>query len=257
MISRLLSDFASILFPECCLVCGARLRGACLCHRCMPDIILWHKSNCLRCDSSVLDLKDRDLCEICRTHPPIFRRLRSALAYDSKTQAVITAMKYSPSLKLCRTLGKILGRYAATALWTKDWDLIVPIPSSPQSLKKRGFNQAYILAHEVQASLRHIRRIPISLDILSYSGTHKTQACLPHNARLLNARRMFSASVLTQQKKVLIVDDVLTTGATSSAAAQALLGSGALVVDFLSLARSNAWNEFRAQPNSGSISNIA
>jgi predicted amidophosphoribosyltransferase len=46
-------------------------------------------------------------------------------------------------------------------------------------------------------------------------------------------------------KRCLLIDDVATTGATSTAAMQALLRGGAATVDLFTLARSDAWGEYR------------
>ena len=160
-------------------------------------------------------------------------------------RAAITAMKYRPSPKLCRILGEMLGMYLLKARIPQDWEFIAPIPSSPASLRKRGFNQAQILAEEVHRSLWNPRRTSAGTALLRYSGVHEPQASLDHSARVNNAVDMFAASPEAYGKKILIVDDVLTTGATSTSAARALIKSGALAVDLLTLARSRTWQEYR------------
>jgi len=231
--------------PAHCLVCGRNTRRVSLCYHCMPKLTLWHRNYCLCCDSPMLEANDEMLCGICKNNPPIFRRIRSAWDYNTKVQAAITAMKYRPSLRLCRLLGSLLSRFAASALWTKDWDLIVPIPCSPSSLRQRGFNQALVLAECVQTGINRIRKIPISKHTLSYQGSHKAQASLNHTARLRNVNGMFESTNEASGKKLLLIDDVLTTGATSTAACVSLLKNQAQCVDLLTLARSNTWNEFR------------
>ncbi len=154
-------------------------------------------------------------------------------------------MKYRPSMKLCRLGGQVLGQYALKGLWKMDWDCITPVPSSPRSMRIRGFNQAQILGEEVRYSLRDVRRIPLRLDVLLYTGRHKPQASLDPAARFSNVRRMFKAGGRLDGKKILLVDDVLTTGATTNAAAKVLLDAGARDVDLLTLARSSTWGESR------------
>lgn len=180
--------------------------------------------------------------------PSLFRRIRSLWIYEGKVRTAISAMKYKPSPRLCRQLGDSLGAFARyDALWQKGWNRIVPIPSSPESISRRGFNQAQILAQRVAVAMREIRKIPVT-PLLAYEGRHERQALLPHGARSINTRGMFRCLTGCEGLSLLLVDDVLTTGATASAAAESLLRAGASSVDLLTLARSPVWERERNAP---------
>ena len=244
-ILRSLSSFAGLILPASCLVCGRSLRQGFLCRHCRIAEAPYPELRCPVCDLPSLEPID-DACETCRCFPPLFRRSRAAFEYHGAVRALITAMKYRPSERLCRYAGELLGAYARHARWPFDWDLIVPVPSSPAHLRQRGFNQALILAEEVQHALKPVRRIPIEVAGLHYTGRHKAQAGLRPEERARNVRRMFDATDRFRGKKVLLIDDVLTTGATSSAAGLALKRAGVRQMDLLVAARSPSFRAMGA-----------
>lgn len=151
-------------------------------------------------------------------------------------------MKYKPSKKIALELSQ----NACGALQyfpINDWDLIVPIPSSHPTFKKRLFNQALILGLQAQ---RILPKTTLAPQALRHIGYKRTQASLKHKARWANVKHAFQAnSQIVQNKKILLLDDIVTTGATSFFAAQELLRAGAEVVDLFSLARSAAFGEWR------------
>lgn len=111
-------------------------------------------------------------------------------------------------------------------------DLIVPVPLHPVRLRRRGFNQAELLAkplardldRPIVAALRRIRSGP-------------AQAHLKAAERRKNARDAFApGTVPVVGRSALLVDDVTTTGSTLLAAATALRSAGVREVVAVTLA---------------------
>ena len=123
----------------------------------------------------------------------------------------------------------------------KLWDVIVPIPGSPETQRARGFHHTALLAER----LGRMVAIPTQ-EILFSSGKRKPQVRLSPGDRQKNAENCFKAlpgGILG--KRILLVDDVTTTGYTAEAAALALLKEGALEVDIVTLARSPHFTNLR------------
>jgi ComF family protein len=161
--------------------------------------------------------------------------------YDERARELIHVIKYGPSKALSKIAGRLLSERLAVLYDSSAWDLLIPVPSSPQTAKERGFNQCFQIAKELQKKVR----IPIRTDALCYSSIHRRQAVTALQKRVKNVKHAFAANDrLTAGKKVLLIDDVITTGATCASAAKKLRESGAASVDVLALARAYSWNEY-------------
>jgi hypothetical protein len=108
---------------------------------------------------------------------------------------------------------------------------LVPVPLHPARHRRRGFNQARILAEAVAA------RVGLDVaDCLARAGASGSQVGRPRDARLSAPPGHIRARSPTPPRAV-IVDDVATTGATLAACAQALRAGGALEVRAVTFAR--------------------
>ena len=125
-------------------------------------------------------------------------------------------------------------------------DLITWVPLSKKRLRRRGYDQARLLAEEVarlqnlpcEQTLEKIRNNP------AQSGTSGVQE------RLKNVRGVYRAVTSFSGEHVLLIDDIVTTGATLSEAARELLNAGAEQVSALTLARTPRGSSgFRTESN--------
>lgn len=103
-----------------------------------------------------------------------------------------------------------------------DWTL-VPVPLTNSKRRKRGFNQAEILAQH----LAKIFAIPIKTDIIK--KVKDTKAQMEIDNRKLRKKNLRNAFSLNQkqannlrERKIILVDDVATTGATLNECAKTL-----------------------------------
>jgi ComF family protein len=133
-------------------------------------------------------------------------------------------------------LGGVLGRVCPFA--AGEHDIVVPVPLHAARLRRRGFNQAWMLAMPVARRLR----VPIAGTILRRIRPTTSQVALPERARRQNVRDAFAAVPRRPLDglRVLLVDDVFTTGATVAECARVLCAARAGAVDVLTLARAVA-----------------
>ena len=114
-------------------------------------------------------------------------------------------------------------------------DLIVPVPLDRWRLLKRRFNQAALLARELN------RLTGIAWDPLALQRTRRTatQVGLTHDQRRRNVQGAFAVGKqrtdAIRDRAIVLLDDVITTGATVGACARALKRAGARRVDVLAL----------------------
>ena len=106
-------------------------------------------------------------------------------------------------------------------------DMLVAVPLSKKRLKKRGYNQAELLAN---AMAKHFSAPVISC--LGKRDSHSQQHFLDKAKRRENVKGIycFTGKVPVKEKRILLVDDIVTTGATLDECASVLYRHGAEAV---------------------------
>jgi ComF family protein len=157
-------------------------------------------------------------CPLCAAHPPEFLRNRALLVYDDIVKSVIYKFKYGDRPGYARGLAALLARRMGDAF--AGVDFLAPAPMHRQKLRRRGYNQAALLARAVGRATG----LPVLPDALVRLRDTQAQAGLTRSARENNTRGAFKANPQypLAGKTVLLVDDIYTTGSTLRACAQAL-----------------------------------
>lgn len=133
---------------------------------------------------------------------------------------ILHNIKYHDDRKAALLMGRMMGRSMKHVPPFRDMDAIIPLPLHPERLKKRGYNQAELLA----IGISEITGIPVRTDLLHRVRVTTTQTRRSRLDRWENVRSAFlSDNAILPDARLLLVDDVLTTGATLEAAAAALL----------------------------------
>jgi len=114
-------------------------------------------------------------------------------------------------------------------------DIIIPVPLFPEKQKKRGFNQASVLAKEL-ARQKDIELIEGQL--IKVKRT-LPQTSLEASDRRKNLKGAFEVvhDQRIKGKTVLLVDDVYTTGSTLQECSLVLMKAGTLEVRALTIAQ--------------------
>lgn len=163
------------------------------------------------------------LCPAClrRTTPPPVTRVRALgpvpalFAYEGHGARIVQALKYRDGRRLVRPLARrMAARWEATG---PDGPVTVTwVPTSPARRRRRGFDQAELLARAVA------RQLDAPAAALLQRRPGPAQTGLDRAARAGASYR----AVARTERPVLLLDDVCTTGATLRAAAQALDRAG-------------------------------
>jgi len=115
-------------------------------------------------------------------------------------------------------------------------DVIIPVPTGKQREKKRGYNQANLLAKRLG------KRWGVPVDTVSLCRKKETTPLrsLSPAEREASLTGAFGIGEKHRERiegrRILLLDDIYTTGATADACSSALLHAGAKEVYFLSLA---------------------
>jgi len=112
--------------------------------------------------------------------------------------------------------------------------LVVPVPTTAERERARGYNQARLIAEAF--AQRSDRRALIALE-RAHGGTQTALQPLARAANVAGAFRLLGSHPVLDGQHVLLIDDVLTTGATVSECALALVAGGARCISVLTFAR--------------------
>ncbi len=139
-------------------------------------------------------------------------------------------MKYEEQLALSQIFSeKLLQRIDQKMLP----DYVIPMPLHPAKLRRRGFNQALLVA----AKLARTLDIPLLSHACHRLRDTPSQSSLSWKERGKNVRGAFRCNMDLSGKHIALVDDVLTTGASLNALADAVKKSGASEISAWVVAR--------------------
>jgi ComF family protein len=113
--------------------------------------------------------------------------------------------------------------------------VLVPVPLHPKREKRRGYNQAALLAHGVAGRLG----LEVDSRILVRIRNTKAQSTLESGERAANVEGAFGLACpdLVTSKNIILVDDLVTTGETVLACAAALEGAAPRSISVLAAGR--------------------
>jgi competence protein ComFC len=214
------------VLPAKCVGCG--VSGTYLCDDCLASALWLEEPQCEMCaEPGVASPSSR-----CRLRPLAVDGTVAVFAMDGVIRKAVHHLKY----RNLRALAPILGRPMADALTRRGVvvNALVPIPMHPRQLRRRGYNQAALLAKEVGARLD----VPVEEAYLRrhrWSGPQVATA--DYDSRWANVAYAFLCEADVQGKSLMLVDDVMTTGSTMHSAARTLKEAGAAQVWALALAR--------------------
>jgi len=231
--------FLDILFPPLCHVCKSFIPDAGvmhLCAACREKIVPVGSPLCTVCGIPFHTENGMDhVCGSCADAPKPFMSARAAVHFAGPAQELIHRLKYGKKVHLSRPLGLLATHHLASFIVESGAEMAVPVPLHPGRLRKRGFNQALLLAGFLASGLN----LPLSRDNLRRIRRTEPQIHLPVGDRVKNVRGAFAVKDPRRfaDKRVLLVDDVYTTGSTVSECSRVLKHAGAAEVYVATAAR--------------------
>ena len=213
-LSNILEDALQLFYPHVCAGCGDDLHGKkqLICFICMQQLP----------HTDFAKIPDNQIEHIFYGRAKI--QSACSIFYFSKGQIIqqlIHQLKYKGNQEIGIYLGKLMGDQLLNSGRFTNIDAIIHLPMHPDKQRKRGYNQAEVLANGISQKLN----IPVLNDIVVRSKTTTTQTNKQRVDRWTNVDGTFiiknQSSVIG--KNILLVDDVITTGATLEACTNVIL----------------------------------
>ena len=208
-----------------------------ICPECLMRISVISPPYCMKC-SKPLEDDLQELCQDCERKNHVFTRGVGAFSYSKAMKKSMYGFKYNNRREY--------GKYYADVIWEKygstimSWnaDALVPVPLHRARLRKRGYNQAQVLAKEIEK----LSGVKVVDNVLIRTKNTKPQKELTDKERNNNIESAFQMSTNDlKYNKVILVDDIYTTGATINECAKALLDGGVGKVYFIAACIGNGF----------------
>jgi ComF family protein len=225
MPSSYLAALADMFYPERCVGCERRSSDV-LCLSCFEALPHVGSPYCGRCGLPTAFATP--VCEGCKNVDFGFESARAPLKYEGVGKKIVHALKYRGQRQV---VGKLAVPLMLGAIGSEPFDAVVPVPLHRSRKRKRGFNQAELLARGVAGKIT--ATVSDTLEVVRSTRDQVELSAAQRRANVAGAYRARKPL----RGRVLLIDDVFTTGATMSACAGALVGAGANEVHALSLCR--------------------
>lgn len=239
------ADLVDLLLPAGCIACrswipGGRRAGL-VCGRCRSRLREASWPRCPTCHHPRGSGRtEATRCTECETWPDALHGARHAAVLGDPSEDLVHALKYEGWPELAGFMGDAMARVLEREMQSRPVaTVVVPVPTTAERKRGRGYNQAELLARRVA----EVCGLPLheALERVSGGGS---QTRLTPTERAENVRGAFrpmrGGADVVRDARVVLVDDVLTTGATASEAASTLSAMGAETVLLLSYARALA-----------------
>ena len=230
-----MSVISEIIYPARCSICDDCLDSGIkehICPECRKYLKYITDPVCMKCGKELIS-DTEEYCFDCSRSKKSFVRGYPLLHYASPVKESISRMKYEARQEYAEFYGEEIALHFREDFKRIAPDVLIPVPVSSGRMRKRGYNQAALLAEAIGRRTG----IPVDTRILIRRIDTLPQKKLGNEERIKNLLKAFAIRKgETVPKKVLLVDDIYTTGSTVEACSRVLLSAGAEQVFYTSVA---------------------
>lgn len=225
--NNIINKFIDAIYPPACPICGKALDIAAgarrkVCAGCEGKLTYIGGIRCLKCGKELEDT-DGQYCYDCGRTEHIYTQGIAVFAYTEGIKQSIYRYKYKGRREYAVWYGEQAAKKCGAQIAVWNPDVIIPVPLHADKLRRRGYNQAELLAVEIGKNTG----VQVDSDYLLRVRNTAPMKALSENERTKNLEKAFFIKDNgVKYNKIMLVDDIYTTGATVDACARVLKAAG-------------------------------
>lgn len=208
-----------------------RKNGHGICPACRQSLPYVLEPRCMKCGKPVRT-EEQEYCTDCTRHDLAFEQGRSVWTHTGNVPQAVYQFKFHNKRYYAEIFAQAMWERYGRWIGEKKIKTIIPVPLHPSKRRRRGFNQAELLAEE----LGKRAGLPVEARAVIRLKKTRPQKQLNHNERQRNLKGAFGVKRdWSPVDTVLLVDDIYTTGNTIHRIAKVLQRAGVQKVYFLTI----------------------
>lgn len=234
-LGQLWRGMTEAVFPPVCVHCRALVDEGTgfrhLCAKCIAQIEWVKTPHCTTCGHPFYGVMEGNrMCVKCDGLDPAYREGRTAVIFKGPLRSLVIELKYHRGLHVLTDVAEIFRR-SPHVLELARGAILVPVPMHSRKLRKRGYNQAVLLAEALAQAAGGGARVEAVLQRIVHTQTQTGFRREERMANLKNAFALARGADVNPSLHYLLVDDVFTTGSTLNSCARTLRRAGLLNLD--------------------------
>lgn len=228
----IIETLKNLLWPEVCPFCGNVHRGgACpACQNKLEELFI-REPRCMQCGKPVRNM-EQEYCYDCAHTRHYYDQGRAVWLHRDPVKQSIYQFKYHNQREYGTYYAREMERCCGDFIRKINPEVLLPVPLHRRKRRKRGYNQAQILAQQLGERMG----IPVETQLLVRVKNTRPQKKQDHRMRKENLRHAFALRYrIRNVRSVLIIDDIYTTGNTVDQIARILKEAGVEKVYFLTI----------------------
>lgn len=222
-----------LLFPRRCPICDnvTGWHDGGVCPSCLQKIVYIREPFCMKCGKQ-LGGAGEEFCGECLRKKHEYIQGMALYDYGSMADSLFR-FKYAGRQEYADFYGRQLYERRGAWLAALKPDALVPVPIHSSRKRKRGYNQAELIAR----ALSRRSGIPVNAKLVCRVKKTLPQKNLSERERQNNLKKAFKIRQNdVKLSTIVIIDDIYTTGSTIDAVSRALKDAGVQKVYYMALA---------------------
>lgn len=225
------SKILDLIFPQRCFVCDDVLPWGKnkICESCKKKMKYLSGAVCFRCGKPVKE--EEEYCYDCKRKKHFFIQGAALFSYEY-IRLSLYRYKYAGRREYAGCYAGYMAEKFQEKLWQWKPDALVPVPLYKKKKKKRGYNQAELIAKK----LGEYWNVPVITDLVIRIRNTRPMKEIDGTERENNLKKAFKlARNDVKLNTIIIIDDIYTTGSTIDAVSEVCLRGGITNVYFLTV----------------------